>query len=362
MRVVFRVDASNVIGTGHIKRCHTLATSLQKKGAELHFIARAHLGHLGDMLARANFAVTLLPEPSGNSITQAGYGAWLGVTQQEDAAQTITALGSQQSDWLIVDHYGLDRVWESRLRPHTRRLMVIDDLANRPHDCDVLLDQNYTDGGLERYQALVPRDCRLLLGPRYALLRPEYAQYRETLVPRTDKINRIMVYMGGSDHTNITGMVLAALSTDKLANIDVDVVIGSSSLHNNAVIAQASARPRTNIYNNRPHLADLMAKADLAIGAGGATTWERCCMNLTSLVITVAENQKQSISVLHKNGYVVWVGEAREISLKILTSAIIKFVADSDKKKSIPCGELVDGMGVDRALQVLLNKKGGEYV
>jgi len=355
MRVIFRVDASSAIGTGHIKRCHTLACSLKKRGAQIHFITRAHPGHMGDMLARDNFTVTLLPQPPSNSINQAGYGAWLGVTQQEDAAQTITVLGNQQSDWLVVDHYGLDRVWEARLRSHTHRLMVIDDLANRPHDCDVLLDQNYADGGQERYQALVPRDCQLLLGPRYALLRPEYAQYRETLGPRTDKINRIMVYMGGSDHTNITGMVLAALSTDKLANIDVDVVIGSNFLHNDAVIAQATARPRTNIHTNRPHLADLMAKADIAIGAGGATTWERMCMGLPSIVISIAENQNPACKALDALGLIHFLGEASTIKSKNVEKAMCEVLGRDENFNalSVRSQSLVDGRGSDRVIEML---------
>ena len=355
MRVIFRVDASSAIGTGHIKRCHTLACSLKKRGAQIHFITRAHPGHMGDMLAHENFEVTLLPQPSDNGITGTGYGAWLGVTQQEDAAQTITVLGNQQSDWLVVDHYGLDRVWEARLRPHTHRLMVIDDLANRPHDCDVLLDQNYADGGQERYQALVPTDCQLLLGPRYALLRPEFAQYRETLVPRTGKINRIMVYMGGSDHTNITGMVLSALSADKLADIDVDVVIGSNFFHKDAVIAQANARHRTNIYRSRPHLADLMAKSDLGIGAGGATTWERMCLGLPSIVISIAENQIPACKALDASGLIHFLGNATKLDAESFQKAIFKALSETENLRALSRSNqnIVDGLGASRVIEVL---------
>ena len=355
MRVVFRVDASNAIGTGHIKRCHTLATSLQKRGAQIHFITRAHLGHMGDMLARDNFAVTLLPQPSGNIKTGANYAAWLGVTQQEDAAQTITALGSQQSDWLVVDHYGLDRVWEARLRPHTQRMMVIDDLANRPHDCDVLLDQNYTDGGQERYQALVPTNCRLLLGPRYALLRSEYAQYRKTMAPRTGKINRVMVYMGGSDHTNITGMVLAALSADKLAHIDVDVVIGPNFPQKDAVTTQSNARGRTHIHSSRPHLADLMAKADLAIGGGGATTWERMSLGLPSIVVAIAENQVPACKALDASCLIRFLGNASKLDTGSFQKAISKVLTEAKNLRTLSerNQSLVDGEGKNRITEVL---------
>jgi UDP-2,4-diacetamido-2,4,6-trideoxy-beta-L-altropyranose hydrolase len=355
MRVVFRVDASSVIGTGHVKRCHTLAVALKKRGAEIHFITRAHLGHMGDMLAYENFQVTLLPQPSDTGITGTGYDSWLGVTQEEDAAQTIIALGSKQSEWLVVDHYSLDRVWEARLRPHAQKLMVIDDLANRPHDCDLLLDQNFADGGQERYQGWVPSDCRLLLGPRYALLRPEYAEYRETIKPRTNTINRIMVYMGGSDHTNITGMVLAALSTEKLANIDVDVVIGSNFLHKDAVIAQTKARPRTLIYGSRPHLADLMAKADIAIGAGGATTWERLCMGLPSIVISIAENQNPACEALGASGLIRFLGNVSTVDFKCVKNATLEAIAEAGnfRAQRLRYQILVDGRGTNRVAEVL---------
>jgi UDP-2,4-diacetamido-2,4,6-trideoxy-beta-L-altropyranose hydrolase len=310
---------------------------------------------MGDMLARENFEVTLLPQPSDNGITGIGYDAWLGVTQQEDAAQTITALGSQQSDWLVVDHYGIDRVWEARLRPHTHRLMVIDDLANRPHDCDVLLDQNYADGGLKRYQAWVPADCRLLLGPRYALLQPEYAKYRETLAPRTGEINRIMVYMGGSDHSNITGMVLGALSANQLADIDVDVVIGSHFLHKGEVMAQASARPKTNIHSSRPHLADLMAKADLAIGGGGATTWERMCLGLPSIVTAIAENQVPACKALDASGLILFQGNATKLDIASFQKAISKELTEAKNLRELSekNRNLVDGKGTSRVIEVL---------
>lgn len=355
MRVVFRVDSSNAIGTGHFKRCHTLATALQIRGAHIHFITRAHLGHMGAMLARDNFTVTLLPQPSGNSITMIGYNAWLGVTQEEDAAQTITALGNTQCDWLVVDHYGLDRVWETKLRPHTLRLMVIDDLANRPHDCDVLLDQNYSDSIKERYQAWVPAGCRVLLGPHYALLRPEYAQHRETLTPRTGKINRIMVYMGGTDNVNMTGMVLTALSADQLANIDVDVAIGSNFLHKKAVIAQANARPRTYIHSNRPHLADLMAKADLAIGAGGATTWERMCLGLPSIVTAIAENQVPACKALEASGLIRFLGVSAELGIEYIKKTVLKMLVEAGINRALEARTqiIVDGFGTKRVTEVL---------
>jgi len=355
MKIVFRVDASIAIGTGHVMRCRTLATALKKDGANIQFITRAHPGHLGDMLACDGFAVTLLRQPACIENKGNDYAAWLGVSQQEDADQTIVALENQQCDWLIVDHYGLDRVWEAQLQSHTRKLMVIDDLANRPHECDILLDQNYVVAGQERYLPLVPAHCQLLLGPRYTLLRPEYAQHRETMAPRTGDIRRLLVFMGGADNANTTGKVLAALSTVQLEHLEVDVVIGPSFIHKNKVTEQANTRPNTHIHGLRPHLADLMAKADLAVGAGGGTTWERLCMGLPSLVLSVAENQVPACEALASSGLIRYLGDAHKLDIAAIESALLEALAAAGQLHALTASykTLVDGWGADRVAEVI---------
>lgn len=355
MNIVFRVDASIKMGTGHVMRCRTLATALTKRGAQIQFITRSHPGHLGDMLARDGFSVTLLPQPAGIENQEDDYAALLGVSQQEDASQTIAAFENQQCDWLIVDHYGLDRVWETQVKSHVHKLMVIDDLANRPHDCDVLLDQNYAVASQERYRSLVPTHCQLLLGPRYALLRPEYVQYRDALTQHTDDVKRILVYMGGADNANITGKVLAALSADQLAHLEVDVVIGPNFIHKAGVTEQASARPNTHVYGPRPHLADLMARADLAIGAGGATTWERLCMGLPSLVLSLAENQVPACEALSSSGLIRYMGGVHDLDVAAIEAALLEALAVVRQLRAVAINNqiLVDGRGVDRVAEAL---------
>ena len=355
MKIVFRVDASITMGTGHVMRCRTLATVLKKQGADIQFITRAHPGHLGDMLARDGFTVILLPPPVDIENKVDDYAAWLGVSQQEDADQTIAALAKQPCDWLIVDHYGLDRFWEALHQSLPHKLMVIDDLANRPHECDVLLDQNYSVAGRDRYQPWVPAHCCLLLGPRYALLSPEYSQYRETMVPRTGDIKRVLVFMGGSDNANITSKVLAALSVDRLAHFEVDVVIGPNFIHKAGVTSQANMRPNTHIHGPRPHLADLMVKADLAIGAGGATTWERLCMGLPSLVLSVAENQVSACEALASSGLIWYLGRAHNLDSSSIVSALLRALEDGRQLRALVTSNqaLVDGQGVNRVAEVL---------
>ena len=356
MKCVFRVDASVAMGTGHVMRCRTLAKTLKRTGADVKFITRAHPGHLGDRLARDGFAVSLLPQPQGSEIKEGSYAAWLGVSQQDDAIQTIHALKNQACDWLIVDHYGLDQIWERQVRSHAHKLMVIDDLANRNHVCDLLLDQNYALAAEERYRPWVPAHCQMLIGPRYALLRPEYAQYRETIPPCRGELTRVLVFMGGGNNANITCKVLAALSADQLAHLEVDVVIGANFSHKRGITEQANARPNTHIHGPRSHLADLMSKADLAVGAGGATTWERLCVGLPSLVISINENQVPACKALASSGFIHYLGDAHDLDVAAIELALVNVLTEPTRLRDLAVSNqvLVDGQGASRVAEALI--------
>lgn len=354
MNVVFRVDASNLIGTGHVMRCRTLASVLQLRGAHIRFVTRKHFGHLAEILACDGFQVELLPGPDGVGC-EAGYAGWLGVSQVQDARQTITALRGVMCDLLVVDHYALDSVWESLLRPHTSQFMVIDDLANREHDCDVLLDQNYSLLGRKRYEACVSVSCQLLLGPRYALLRPEYAKARELLEPRRSSIQRVLIYMGGSDSANITGMALRALSTSRLRHLDVDVVTGSNFVFQAEIAEIVKARPRTQVYGQQPHLAGLMATADISVGAGGATTWERLCLGLRSLVVSIADNQVPGCEALALSGLIRYLGRAENVSASMIEEALVQEISSVEGACAwqMQVRALVDGLGARRVVEAI---------
>ncbi len=189
VKLAIRVDASTRMGLGHLVRCRTLAQELRAQGAEVRFICRAHPGHQIDALAADAFATISLPAPpndidTGESAAAEDYARWLGVPQHQDAVETLAALSGWRPDWLVVDHYGLDVDWAQLLRPHVGRILVIDDLANRLHDADLLLDQNYATDGARRYAGLLPASALTLIGPRYALLHPAYAEQQRTLRSR----------------------------------------------------------------------------------------------------------------------------------------------------------------------------------
>lgn len=357
MRCVFRVDASTRMGIGHLIRCLTLADALRERGVQTEFICRKHPGHLISLLEEKNQPVIVLPQPvSDDSLLDASYAEWLGVTQEEDAAQTINAINAGIPEWLVVDHYGLDVKWEQRVRPHVGKLMVIDDLANRHHDCDVLLDQNYSQGGGGRYRRLVPDSCVLLTGPQYALIRPEYRYFRKNLRVHEGKVKRVLVFFGGSDPFNMTGLILDVLSQSEFLHIDVDVVIGANNRHREFIYGQAQKRTHTTISGLRPHLAELMVQADLAIGAGGTTTWERMCLGLPALVISIAENQLQGSEALAKAGLIQYAGYCHEITFEHVAKLFNELIADKERLVELSMqGQLqVDGFGALRIAEALV--------
>lgn len=357
MKVVFRVDASARIGTGHLMRCLTLAESLRERGAQLRFICREHTGNLIALLQQKAMPVTVLPASAViDSNTCEDYAVWLGVTQAEDAEQTIEALNGKKPDWLVVDHYGLDVEWERGLRQHVSNLLVIDDLANRRHDCDALLDQNYAAKGEQRYKDLVSDTCRMLLGPRYALIRPEYRAYRKTLGTRDGHVKRVLVFFGGSDPQNVTGMALEALSHPELKHLAVDVVVGANNPHRNSIEQQASHRQHTTVHESRPHLADLMAQADIAVGAGGATTWERMCLGLPTVLVTIAENQRPSAEALATDHQIIYSGKISAVSADNLAKDIIALISNTSQLTALSeQNELtVDGFGALRMREIML--------
>ena len=352
MRVAFRADASRAMGTGHVMRCLTLASALRERGAEASFIMRHHEGHLAMLVAELGFAATVLPlgsvEPGSNG---AAHAAWLGGRWEEDADDTLhaLALAGDPVDWMIVDHYAIDRLWESRVRTGARRVMVIDDLADREHDCDLLLDQNLVTSLRTRYDGKVGEECALLLGPTYALLRPEYAALHERAVAREGMIRRVLVSFGGSDEHNFTGRALAAMLALGREDIQVDVVVGPANPHAEELRAQATRRPEVSIHHGLTSLAPLLVQADLAIGGAGATSWERLCLGVPSVVVAQADNQRAIAEALHENELAHWLGDAESAT----TSRFHEVLGDL-LRRGLPgnwsrrCLAMVDGRGVAR--------------
>lgn len=283
-------------------RCLTLADQLVATGASISFLCRALPGAMSDEIRRRGHACLLF-----------------GV-DKDDPATSLELIG--EADWLIVDHYDLDAKWERLMRPVARKIMVIDDLANRPHDCDLLLDQNFYDGYESRYDGLVSDSTRCLLGPTYVLLRPEFSRARKTLRQRDGTVGRILVFFGGSDPTNQTLCALEGIDALKRPEILVDVVVGSANPHRDEVHAFCDSTPWANFHCQISNMAELIAAADLGIGAGGAAMWERCALGLPTLTVTFADNQLWTTQDVAKTGAIAYLGRFSDLSAADYAEAI----------------------------------------
>lgn len=359
MHVVFRTDASLQIGTGHVMRCLTLADALRERGCECRFVGREHPGNLFNLIRQRGHAAVALPRESESSCSESGddpaHGWWLGTDWETDAEQTRAAVSGAPIDWLIVDHYALDSRWERQFRSVCRMLMVIDDLADRPHDCDLLLDQNLVADMARRYDNNVPTHCGLMLGTDYALLQPRYAELHPRVPPREGPVHRVLISFGGADRENMTGMAIAAFLSLERRDIALDVVINQASPHAEAIRHLAEGYPHIALHTDLPSLATLMVRADLAIGAAGVTSWERCCLGLPSVVITVADNQRPIAAELDRRGLVRWLGHKNEVSEVMLVRAL-KDILDAGLKAewSESCLRLLDGRGAERVCSILM--------
>jgi UDP-2,4-diacetamido-2,4,6-trideoxy-beta-L-altropyranose hydrolase/UDP-4-amino-4,6-dideoxy-N-acetyl-beta-L-altrosamine N-acetyltransferase len=343
MRVVFRVDASLQIGTGHVMRCLTLAQVLKENGANIEFICRKHKGNLIDKIRSNGFVVHELELFEEAEVdTRLAHSHWLGATQQQDAYDCIEILKAEKPNWLIVDHYALDEQWQKRLKPYYEKLMVIDDLADRKHQCDILLDQTF-GRQQEDYSGFTTKGCELLLGSKYALLRPEFSKWRPYSLKRRGKpeFKQLLINMGGVDVNNITENVLDELKLCNLPNdTNITIVMGGSAPHLESVKSKAiTLLYKTEVKVDVDNMAEIMANTDIAIGAAGATTWERCCLGLPTIQIVIAENQLFSAEVLACHNIVKLAKEIKE------TTYLLESSSEWMKSVGSAALEICDGMG-----------------
>ena len=358
MRVLFRADAAVEIGTGHVVRCATLADALCQQGADVAFACRTLPGDLLDWLRQKNFKVLVLENRSLNPL---------------EAVDTL--ISSKQIwgdealvDWLVVDHYALDAAWERAMRDQCCRIMVIDDLANRLHDCDLLLDQNQLEVEPSPYQRWVSPNCKQLLGPKFALLRPEFTELRQRgdvegagskrfEFSKNLDVASIFVFFGGSDPTGECFKALDALETLLPGiRLQVDLVAGAGNPQFAALQTRCRNLSDVTLHRQVSNMADLMQQATLSIGAGGTTTWERFCLGLPSVVIAVADNQVATSETLARQGYHLYLGQSSSVTSTQLAEALQTMLANPEQRQMLSQAglALVDGQGTQRVLEAIL--------
>jgi UDP-2,4-diacetamido-2,4,6-trideoxy-beta-L-altropyranose hydrolase len=323
-------------------RCLTLAAALRVAGAQCYFICREHPGNLIAQIRQRGFAVSVLPAATKALITdelavaaQSSYIAWLGADWTTDAAETKVGIGETAVDWLVVDHYSIGASWEKVLRPMCRGLMVIDDLADRQHDCDLLLDQNYYRNQGQRYQGLLPEQCVTLLGPSYVLLRPEFDEARRQLRVRDGIIKRILVFFGGSDLTNQTEMALTALEQLNRQDISVDVVVGLTNPNRHSIQTLCDRLPYATYHCNVSNMAELILNADLGIGAGGSAMWERCFLGLPTITVVLADNQVRTTEDVAGLGAIEYLGWSDSLEIEDYARAVSDAIANPKRVEQI---------------------------
>lgn len=357
MNIVFRVDASLIMGAGHVMRCLTLARALRERGHTCSFISREHAGNLNSMISGQGFYTYCLPIESSQD-HDLFHSSWLNATQERDAEISRQFFSCLEPDWIVVDHYSLDHRWERAAKPDGCLIMVIDDLADRAHHCDLLLDQNLGKQ-VSHYQNLVPEGCVVLAGPRNALLRPEFSLLRmESLERRhSGRVHKILVALGGVDVENCTGAILEALRQCEIPEtLEFVVVMGPTAPHLDTVKAIASGSPwPVTVLCGISDMAERMAAADLAIGAGGGTSWERCCLGLPTLLVVLAENQVFASNALRDIGAVDLINSSLPLAPQLCSAFSRLQSPDVLSAMSVAAANVCDGGGVENLIKLMEN-------
>lgn len=342
-KILFRADGNAAIGSGHLRRCLTLAIELRERGHDCLFVCSHAPQSFNGLVSAAGFTIFELPS-AGN------------FTEASDAKLVMEAVASHAPlNVVVVDHYQLGRAWEQALRAFASTVVVIDDLADRHHDCDFLID--VAPGACDRYNALVPELCRKLLGTNFALLRPEFRELRSTRRISHEPLARIFVSFGGVDAANFTALTVAAVRR-ALPNVMINAVVTAMSPHREALERQAADDDSLQIDVDAQNMAELMMASDLAIGAGGSTSWERACLGLPSIVVPVAENQLQTVCALGSLGCAVTVAPSPQFVSD--TSRIISILSASPalrQSMSSAASSSVDGRGAIRIASAILPTK-----
>ncbi|GGK09172.1 UDP-2,4-diacetamido-2,4,6-trideoxy-beta-L-altropyranose hydrolase [Pseudomonas matsuisoli] len=355
MNIVFRVDASLAMGTGHVMRCLTLARALREQGHACLFISREHDGNLNALIGDAGFGLHVLPigRAQDNDLY---HSRWLGASQAEDAAASQAPIAAWRPHWLVVDHYALDHRWEALVTPAGCRVLVIDDLADRCHVCDLLLDQNL-GRHIDDYRKRVPDHCTLLVGPGNALLRADFSLLRHSSLIRRERgdLQNVLIALGGVDQHNHTGNILDALNSCELPDgIRFTVVLGATAPHLQAVTAAARSCPwPVEVLSGIDDMPRRMAEADLAVGAAGGTSWERCCLGVPTLMVILAENQKSGATALAASGAAVLIDASRSLVAQLQCAFDQLQASPRRQQMAIAASRITDGQGTERLLQLM---------
>ncbi|MES2528819.1 MAG: UDP-2,4-diacetamido-2,4,6-trideoxy-beta-L-altropyranose hydrolase [Bdellovibrionota bacterium] len=351
MKILIRADGAPEIGVGHLTRCLTLAVALKSNGHEIKFLMTDHSGNFSSIVTKDGFEVVFVSRGEGYQKPVTGKeSTWLGNELSYELIEANKVIEKYNPDLAIVDHYGLDAAWEKEIRKSVKSIFVIDDLANRAHDCDYLLDQTFGRTNLD-YIKLVPAGCKFFLGSDYALLRPEFSRS----VPFRTSLKKIFVSFGGSDPRGITLKIIQGIELEQKTKMHITVILREDSLGYEEVknITQNSIHHYEHLSSTNK-MADLMASADLAFGAGGTSAWERCAVSLPAIGVQLADNQKLVLENLSRKGALINIGDFQTVTPDVVYSTL-RIILENESflnAMSKASHEVCDGQGVDRVAAI----------
>ena len=347
-KIFIRVDSGLKIGTGHMMRCLSLAKILIDYDFQVCFLSKRLEGNICDLIIKNGYEIKYISNTNNKESTS------------NDVLDVIKIVCKEkEKPFIIVDHYDLDIEWEKQIKKYVEKLIVIDDLANRNHVCDLLLDQNLYENMEDRYSDLVPANCEILVGPEYALLRKEFLEIRKKAIPRKN-LNRIMISFGGSDPNNETIKVLSALKKIQMKQIRIDVIIRKTNPNGNKIKEICDSIENCFLYQDVENMEEFMIDSDLSIGAAGITTWERCCLGLPSIVTTIADNQVEIVKAITKKKCIIHLGNSKETNSEDYEKCIQEINGEILRDISSNCFKIVDGKGsirVSEKIYKLLKEK-----
>ena len=348
-KIIFiRVDSSTKIGYGHLIRCLALADTL-KKSFKINFICTNLNGNLISQICKKKFEVFRFNTKSQR------------INVKKDAEKTISIIKKHRNkkSLLILDSYILSQEWENRVKPYVKRLIVIDDLMDRKHSCDLIIDQNLHTQMNSLYTKSVPKNCVKLLGPDYAILRNQFIAQRKYARIRSLPIKNILVSFGGTDNENHT---LHALTSLKKLNSDVNVnvVTGTANIGKKIIKNFCKKNFNYNYFEQVENMAKLMQIADLCIGSSGTTTWERCCVGLPAIVAVASNDQKDIANAVSNNKCIINLGKIKK-SDNVNYVRLMKNLKNSElQNMSRNCMKLVDGKGAARISKYIFSMMKGD--
>lgn len=359
MKILFRVDASIKIGTGHVMRCLTLANELKSQGETTIFCSRHLTDTLAGIIQAAGHQLVRLvnkesidKESIESSDPSDQYTSWLETSQNFDADEMVSKVKMEDIDWVIVDHYALDFQWHRKIKENNKniKLLVINDLFEKSHDCELFLNQNIVQNKDKAYQSLLKGEVSKLIGPNYALLRNEFNEYRQVAKVRNSGLKNILIFFGGVDINNTTGKTLIALSKIN-QDVDVKVVVGATHPKIGELDKLCDSFGFS-LHVQVNNMAELMVWADVSIGASGSATWERSCLGLPTVVLSLADNQIPIAEAANDAGLVFYLGKDADVSPSDITNAVSEIRDNPQRlaRMSEACFDSVDGLGKKRVV------------